>query len=202
MKYFTIEKDINLDEDKDSFFEGSIIDADLNELVNDMFRMGGEGEKRKLSEPLSLQVIESESIYGEYHEVLPVITSIGNILLYKEDLKNEILKVCQEDIEFFQIKILGKKVDRSDYYAMFVANRLDCIDTENSIFKKRVKRMSKFQKLVFDESKIPEDINIFKVDKTYATFPTIISESIMTIFKDRNVGCIKITPIEDFKQKF
>ncbi len=200
MEYFTIEKTIVLDERKDSFFIGQAFDSNHEKvkIKRGGFQEGGKSLKQLFTSPITLIVNEKNSYHGNFHEVLYTSSNLGQILLFHKEIKDAIEAVCPQDIEFFQVHTKSNKADRNDYFAMNIVNRIDCIDTKQSQFIEDYGFLTKFTSLVLDETKIPSEVKIFTVDKTFPGFPPIFREEIVQIFRDRKVKGAKFTPIKEF----
>ncbi len=197
MNYYKIEKAYILGNGKHTYILGSAFDGNIEpiELDEGGFGEGGRSLKDILVLPISLIADEKQSLYSQTKDLIISFSGLGGIFLYNTNLKNEIERICPNDIEFYQVHVKGRQIDSDDYYAMNILHRLDCADLERSEYTKRYS-FFEFTKLVIDRSKIPPEVKIFTVDRTLDSFLFIVNDEIRNIFLERDVPEVDFTLIE------
>ncbi|HBI23683.1 MAG TPA: hypothetical protein DDX84_05685 [Nitrospiraceae bacterium] len=118
---------------------------------------------------------------------------------FKEIISNE------TNLEFLPIKLINhrKKVASVDYTIANIVGLLDCMDSAQSIGRQDPffpDRFSRINKLVIDEKKVPDGINIFRLKQSPSTviIKRVLKEKIEAVGLEGHL-CV---PIEEFDSAY
>ncbi len=182
-------------------FENEDTDADLTgeipfiEKTGIYFDNGISLSTNKL--PKMTLTINEDSRLGRMTDHLCI--SEANGLVFSSKIRNIINDLNIENIEYFNFEIVNPATEEiySDYKIANVVGLVDCIDLEKSdltFFESG--NIQFFDDLVFDESKIPKELKIFRISN-YKVI-TVVHDSVKKAFEEADVtGCRWYKP-EDY----
>ena len=133
------------------------------------------------------------------------IPSVHQIMVVSERLK-DILQATGEDFEFFPVRIRNhkKRIVEKQYYLANLIGSLECVDREKSEFfinHIRKDQIFRFQRLVLDESKIPDGKSIFRLGEQ--TEQIMVNEPLaLKIVKEVKCNGLMFRILESFGAEF
>ncbi|NOZ52463.1 MAG: hypothetical protein GXP08_04865 [Gammaproteobacteria bacterium] len=115
---------------------------------------------------------ENAELYmDEDHSGMRLLDFVANHLTYlivSKKVKQVLQQEGVDNIEYWPVLIYDqkKRLASSDYCILNVLGTVDCLDHENSEYDRSIldpARIQHFDKVVFHEDKVPEDVKIFRL---------------------------------------
>lgn len=180
-----------VDEDNDAFLRGET-DFELGGEVS--FEEGVSHSSIKI--PKITFSVNNKSQFGNMTDRLVITAAYG--LVFSTRLEKLLNGKGVDNIEYYDFEIVNPKSGQkySDYKIANVVGLVDCVDEGKSDLKYfddgEIKRINK---LVLDESKIPQELRIFRLAKR--PILTVVHQSIKEVIVEAGItGCVFYKPEE------
>ena len=157
-----------LDEKKLMNFTGTMYCGN-KKLEGDIFRAGKLINEADFEKKITVIVDESDSSYKKKtltDRIILDVVDMGSLLLVSSKLVTLIKKSEVTNVQFFEVKIKASNFELIEYYLMNVIGKIDCMDEDKSEIRYRSNgKILHLENLVLDNSKIPENLQIFLLDR-------------------------------------
>jgi len=198
MKYFTLKHNLKTTM---RFSASKIYDSNYKEYKSKDFKVEN-SIRSTFNEPLSIVLHESTSFYkknGKLTDILDVSFPV-NIPCISNRTRS-LFESMNLPLEYFDVQIKGKKIEILTGYqlAKMVGKRIFCLNHKDSIATYDDEYLDSITKLVFDQSKIPNDTKIFLLGELYEYYPWI-TEEIMLEIKKNNLTGFEFLEVGEYKQ--
>jgi hypothetical protein len=193
-KYYAIDSRMT-DEKKDLILEGVLYNKEKEKVNQTIFYDGN--EKTEMHAPY-LYIIDQKSSNTKNRRLLDKICMDDIVVSPK--IQNLFSELKIPNFKFYDLVIKGIELEISDYKILkILGNKIDCVDLEKSDLKLSSSgNINPFfvNKLVVDETKIPEGTKLFVLGRTSEI--VVVHEDVKNAIESKNLTGFLFFALEHF----
>lgn len=188
--YYVIQHEASYTDDKLLKIDGVIFDSN-GDFVSNIFNLGN------LLQPeiFKIKMQKKYSQKGELTDKIWVQVNRSSLLFVVSQKCVEVMnQLNMGEIEFLGLEFIKDGIDVNNYVIVNVLNRVDCVNDIESelVYYSDTNKIYAVELLILDESKIPQGLDLFQLDRT---------EKNITIVSQRFVDKINESGLTGFKFK-